>query len=715
MSRTRPLIPSADDSPSPRKFLRRDFIKTFAAAAPALRLGRCPRRAPPPGRRPNILWITLEDTSVHFLGCYGDRRARTPHLDRLALEGVRFTRAFSTAPVCAPSRCAIITGCLAEALGTGQMRSAYPIPADIPGFPHYLRQMGYFTTNNLKTDYNLQNEPRFVAQAWDQCFGSGGWGTTFDPRDSVPREDSREAGWWNRPAGSPFFSVFNLFNSHQSRTMTHPYDWYREKIRNTLPPADRVDPLEVELPPFYRDTPEMRRQFARVYDALTCTDREIGRILGRLEADGLKSDTIVFCFADHGEGIPRGKSSSLALGYHVPLIVYVPPTWRHLCPWPMGIACSELVSSSEDAAPTVLSLAGISIPPYMSGRAFLGEQRRPPRPYVWGARNRIDESLDVSRTATDGSYFYIRTFMPQLPVVKYNKYAEVAEITRLIRRDYQERKLNALEASLYVPEQPTECLFDLQSDPWETRNLAGDPQHRGRLLALRGALAEHLLEIRDIHFMPEMDLAARSEQAAPYDFRRDPRVYPAERLLHAAWLVGTGPGAIDEQLSLLGDNDPSVRYWAAVGLEAQGVNLAQRAADLRARSGRDSGAAGCVIAGIAYRLWGDASAREILIAFLEGCNSHGRVLGLQILAGLRGKSAAFLDQLHAMRANLDERDARLGRSADPAEWPYYVERCAVEVLFHFLQGAPLYYPEYRRWMPASELEPDPSISFTEDP
>lgn len=714
MSQPRPLIPAIEDPLSPRKLLRRDFIKTFAAAAPALQLGLRPQPAAPSGRRPNILWITIEDTSVHFLGCYGNRSARTPHLDRLAREGVRFTRAFSTAPVCAPSRCAMITGCLAEALGTGQMRSAYPIPAEIPGFPHYLRRLGYFTTNNLKTDYNLQDEPRFVADAWDQCFGSGGWGTTFDPTTSAPRDDSREAGWWHRPAGNPFFSVFNLFNSHQSRTMTHPYDWYREKIRNTLPTGDRVDPSKVEMPPFYRDSPEMRQQFARVFDALACTDREIGRILNRLEADALKSDTIVFCFADHGEGIPRGKSSSLALGYHVPLIVSVPPAWRHLCPWAMGSVCPELVSSSEDVAPTVLSLAGISIPAYMSGRAFLGEQRRPPRPHVWGARNRIDESPDVTRTATDGNYFYVRTFMPQLPVVKYNKYAEVAEITRLIRRDYQARRLNPLEASLYSPQQPPEYLFDLQSDPWETRNLAGDPTHRASLLSLRGALADHLLETRDIHFMPEMDLAARSEQSPPYEFRLDPGAFPAERVLRAAWLVGTGPGAIDEQLSLLSDSDSSVRYWAAVGLEAQGVNLAPRAEDLRARLGQDSGAAGCLVAGIAYRHLQDSRAREILVAALEGDNSHARVLGLQILAGLRSKSEAFLEQLHTLLMVLDERDKRLGRSADPAEWPYYVERCAVEVLLHFLEGAPLYYPEYRRWMPASELVPDPSISFTED-
>src|SRR5581483_7181273 len=335
------------------------------------------------------------------LGCYGNKHARTPNMDRLAAQGIRFTRAFSTAPVCAPSRCAIITGCLPGTLGTAHHRSHFPIPNSIKGFPYYLRQAGYHTSNNAKTDYNLAGEPRFIREAWDECFGGSGWGTNFGVNDDTFEESPDEAGWWHRKPGQPFFAVFNLANSHQSRTMTYPYDWYVENVLNKLPPEDRIAPADIDVPPFYRDTPEVRRQFARVYNSLQLTDQEFGRIIARLEADGLKDDTIIFCFADHGEGIPRGKTSALPMGFQVPFFVYLPPKYQHLAPWSRGGVTDELVSSSEDVAPTMLSLAGVEIPKHMTGRPLLGAQRRVARPYVWAGRDRIDESSDLSRAVTD--------------------------------------------------------------------------------------------------------------------------------------------------------------------------------------------------------------------------------------------------------------------------------------------------------------------------
>ena len=181
-------------------------------------------------QKPNILWVTIEDTSPQFIGCYGNEDASTPVIDQLAREGVRFTNAFSTGTVCSPSRSTLITGVRTYKMGTGNHRSQYPIPEFIKGFPYYLQKEGYYVTNNSKTDYNIANAEEFTREAWN--------------------ESSNKAGWWNRQSGQPFFSVFNFMESHQSRTMTHPYEWYQEKVLDQLPKDDRISESSFEMPRF---------------------------------------------------------------------------------------------------------------------------------------------------------------------------------------------------------------------------------------------------------------------------------------------------------------------------------------------------------------------------------------------------------------------------------------------------------------------------------
>ena len=224
--------------------------------------------------KPNILWITIEDTSPQFIGSYGDEHARTPVIDRLAEEGVRFTNAFAPGTVCSPSRTAIITGVKTYKAGTGNHRSKYPVPEYIKGFPYYLQQQGYYTTNNVKTDYNVSGDKEFIAEAWN--------------------ESSGRSGWWNREPGQPFFAVFNYNESHQSRTMTETYDWYLKNVLEHLTPEERIDDSEFDMPPFYLDSPEMRKQFARVYNSIKLTDNRIGELLARLEEDNLRDSTIIF-------------------------------------------------------------------------------------------------------------------------------------------------------------------------------------------------------------------------------------------------------------------------------------------------------------------------------------------------------------------------------------------------------------------------------------
>jgi arylsulfatase A-like enzyme len=682
---------------------RRVFLKRSASAVLGLACGVSASKAEDsvPASRPNILWITMEDTCPHFLGCYGNKNAHTPNMDRLASQGVRITRAFSTAPVCAPSRCTIITGCLPEKLGTGHHRSQYPIPDSIKGFPYYLRQAGYYTTNNSKTDYNIADEQRFIHETWDECFGGQGWGTSYSVNDDTFDESSTEAGWWHRKPGQPFFSVYNLFNSHQSRTMTHPYEWYVENVLNKLPDKDRILPAGISVPPFYRDTPEMRKYLCRVYNSLQLTDREFGGILSRLEKDGLNNDTIVFCFADHGEGIPRGKHSAMGLGFQVPFFVYFPPKYQHLSPWPIGQASEELVSSSEDIAPTILSLAGVEIPKHMTGRPLLGAKRRAPRKYVWSSRNRIDESPDLSRAVTDGRFFYTRVFMPQLPQVKYTKYMDVGDIMRTIRADYNAGHLNELQASLVKPEQPTEYLFDLNNDPWQIHNLADLPDYHVQLETLRSALQQHLREIRDIHFLPEYEMAQRAKEEMPCEFRLDNKAYPFERILAAANQVGAGREAIADQLKLLQeDSDATVRYWGAVALDAQGEAVRPYEKEILAALEDPHPSVQMAVAGIACKHFQSAKARDILEQWIRGNNQQATLQALQTVEYLRDYARPFASSLHKFLAPLSE--------ADP---DCYDIVCAAQGTLHFLLGAPLYYKDFAHWTPRTQMEPDPTVHF----
>ncbi len=513
--------------------------------------------------RPNILWLTYEDTSPQFVSCYGmTGMTTTPAIDELARTGVRFDNAFATAPVCSASRSAIITGVCNLATGLGHHRSRYAIPSDlIRGFPVYLREAGYYTSNNAKTDYNLVEEDEFIRRNWN--------------------ESSTTAHWRNRPAGAPFFSVFNYMESHQSRTMTMPWGWYEEDVLAELGPDAVISPQEVIVPPVYRDTPEMRRHLSRVHNSLRLCDLRMRQRLDELIEDGLEEDTIVFCFADHGEGIPRGKCNGIGFGYRAAFVIHLPQRYRHLAPWAPGSATDELLSF-EDLAPTVLSLAGVPVPEIMTGRPVLGGQRADPPACIFAARDRLDDTPDLARSATDGRYVYTRNYFPHMPVVKYQKYSDVGDILRAIRRDYAQGLLTDTQAELVRPTRPLEYLYDLHSDPWEIRNLAGDPAHGGALERLRNATREHSLATGDVMYLPEPQMAALPAGTTPYEKRHDPVYNPLPQLLEAADLVGR-PSAIDRQLELLEHEHEAVRYWAAVGLFAARASLGSYAQAVRRR------------------------------------------------------------------------------------------------------------------------------------
>ena len=503
--------------------------------------------------KPNILWITIEDTSPHFIGCYGDENASTPNIDHLAKEGVRFTSAFSTGTVCSPSRCTIITGVRTYKMGTGNHRSKYPIPDFIHGFPYYLRQAGYYTTNHVKTDYNVKNPQRLINEAWN--------------------ESSNKAGWWNRKPGQPFFAVFNFMDSHQSRTMTDSYAKYVKEVLDELPDSDRIGEEDFKMPPFFRDSPEMRKQFARVYNSIKLTDNKIGLLLKKLEKDHLTDSTIIFFYGDHGEGVPRGKTNGINFGYRVPFIIWFPPMYKNLSPWGTGGVVTDELIDFEDLAPTLISLAGGSVPDHLKGRILMGSQRSKTADHIMLSSDRSDNGIDMVRSITDGRYMYSRNFMPFMPEARYIRYMEIGDIKQQMRKDLAANKLNPLQESLFMP-RPAEFLFDIENDKWETKNLVNDPKEKDVLQQMRKQLTDDILESRDVMFLPEYEVGIISKTSTPYEFRLSDKNYPIKEIYEAASLSGKrGAPVAKLQLQLLTSKNKIVRYWAMLGLRSQSSNI----------------------------------------------------------------------------------------------------------------------------------------------
>jgi uncharacterized sulfatase len=442
--------------------------------------------------RPNILWISAEDLSPD-LGVYGDGYSRTPNLDKFAAEGARYVNAFSAAPVCAPSRSAIITGMYPTTIGSMHMRSKAVPPPYVKAFTEYLRAAGYYCTNNAKTDYNFEAPP-----------GNR-------PPDTVWDETSRNAHWRNRPDKSqPFFAVFNHEVTHEGQVRSDEAAYKRNTA--ALKPEDFHDPAKVTVPPYYPDTPVVRKNIARYYDLITALDYQITRLLRQLEEDGLADNTIVFFWGDHGRGLTRGKRWVYDSGTRVPLMIR----------WPGRIkpgTVEDRVVSLMDLGPTVLSLAGIRPPAHMQAQAFLGQYAARPREFAFSHRDRMDETYDMMRAVRDKRYRYIKNFYPGRPYAQYIAYMEEMPILQEMRRLYKDhfnalspaygKALNETQLLYFRPEKPTEELYDLTTDPHEVKNLAASPAHQDVLKRMRAALDQWQKETKDLGLMPELDLRER--------------------------------------------------------------------------------------------------------------------------------------------------------------------------------------------------------------
>lgn len=442
---------------------------------------------------PNIVWISAEDMGPR-LGAYGDAVARTPHLDSLASRGTRYTRVFTTAGVCSPSRAAIITGMHQVSLGAHHMRTLsgapfapeptpYSVvpPHYVKTFTEYLRAAGYYTTNNVKEDYQFETP----TTAWDESSSEAHWRSRRDP-------------------DQPFFSVFNFTTTHESRIWPDPGAAFEAMglPASAAPPAPvplTTDPDAVIVPPYYPDTPVVRRDIAQQYDNIAVMDAQAGTILDQLEEDGLLDNTIVFFWSDHGDGLPRHKRWLYDSGLHVPMIIHTPGQTPDVN--------QELVSFL-DLAPTVLSLAGIEPLAHMQGRAILGEfaGNKPPHEYVYAARDRFDEQYDLVRAVRDTRYKYIRNYRTEKPYALWMAFANVMPTMQELFRLHADGALTGPQTLWMRSRRPVHELYDTADDPYEVRNLAYNPTYNDELLRLQQALDSWIATSGDWGFRSELDM-----------------------------------------------------------------------------------------------------------------------------------------------------------------------------------------------------------------
>lgn len=566
------------------------FVRLLAIV-PALGgvvFGGAPASPAGPLARPNILWLTTEDISPN-LGSYGDPDASTPTLDRLAARGTRYTRAFSAAGVCAPSRSSLITGVYASSLGSQHMRCQTTLPAAVQPLPALLRAAGYYCANNVKEDYNFTPPPG----TWD--------------------DSSRTAHWRKRPSGRPFFSVFNFMTTHESRLRFDGSAF--ANLTQSLTPAQRHDPARVTLPAWLPDTPTVRTEWARYHDLISAMDHQVAAILKQLEEDGLADDTIVVFASDHGAGLPRAKQFIYEAGLQVPLIVHVPEKWRRLRPSEPGGVETRMVSL-VDLAPSMLSLLELPIPPAMAGVAFLGSKAAVPRTHVYAIRDRMDERVDMSRTVSDGRFKYHRNYLPHLPHYPPLTYMDLLGTAKDFRRLAASGGLSPGLAFFMAPTKPLEELYDLRSDPDELRNLSADPSQAATLARLREEHFDWVRRTVDIGLIPEQMLRDFAAGRSEYDYARS-GAYQLNDCIATVRLLERGAAAVAPLRQALRDAYAPVRFWAATGLASLGRQAEAATAELRRALG-DSHAEVAIAAAEALGYLGEtAQALPVLERYLQ--------------------------------------------------------------------------------------------------
>jgi arylsulfatase A-like enzyme len=585
-----------------------------------------------PEELPNILWLTSEDNSP-LLGCYGDDFATTPNLDKLASEGFLYTHAYANAPVCAPARNTIITGVYANSGGNQHMRSYYPMSEIIKTYPEFLREAGYYCTNNSKTDYNTNS---------------------IDP-DEIWDESSRDAHYKNREPGQPFFAVFNTTISHES------------SLHDSIPNEQlHHNPEEVPIPPHHPATPAMKHDWAQYYDKVEDMDTQIGKWLQELEDEGLAENTIVFYYGDHGGVVARSKRYVYETGTRVPFIIRIPEKYKHLFPEKEPGAKVNRLISFVDLAPTLLSIAGIEIPEWMQGNAFLGNQKTKNPEYAFMFRGRMDERYDMSRAVRDQKFRYIRNYMPYRIYGQHLEYLWRAPSIRSWEAAYKNGECNETQSRFWEPK-PVEELYDTENDPWEVNNLANNPEYKEVLERMRSANKNWMARIYDTGFIPEADRVERAGDIPMYDYMRSGKI-ELEPIVEAAETATLGnPENLELLKSYLKNEEPAIRYWGATGLLILKNEARPAIPELKEALNDESSSVVNVAAEALYNLGEKEAAKEALLSVLENPGEFARCHALNVIDCIEEESPEIVEEVVQM-INSAESNTRNKYDMRAAKW-----------------------------------------------
>lgn len=482
--------------------------------------------------RPNILWVTFEDTSSYEFGCYGNKDVHTPNADSLAAQGIQFMNAWSVAPQSSPARSSLITGCYAPTYGMDVHPVSYDTPADI-FFPQRLREAGYYCTNNSKTHYNSTNNNK---ACWDECTKTASYNSPKRGKDQ------------------PFFAVFNTVTSHMGRVRTFHTDGRRDYTK------EGIYTELLTLPSYVPDLPEVRSDYAGHLEAVQDVDTWLGFFLKDLKDKGLDDNTIIFFFSDHGGCVPRGKGYLYESGLKVPLIAYFPEKWKHLANGKSG-KDNSLVNFT-DLGPTVLSLAGVKPTKNMQGKAIFGEyaSKEERKVQFAFAANQLHHFMPV-RAVTDGHIKYMRSYISYRQFALRNYYQWGMPSNKAWDKLVLGNHNTNPDWALTFDAHPAEMLFDLDKDPGELHDLSSSPEYAEVLAKMRNELSNHIRNTHDLGFF----LPTSRTGHVLYDVVRKEK-YPMEELYKLVEAAGIGDiASLPLFEKAIASSHRDMRFWGAVG------------------------------------------------------------------------------------------------------------------------------------------------------
>ena len=493
---------------------------------------------------PNIVWIVSEDNSKHYLKLFDKNGIETPNIEALAEHGVQFNRVFSNAPVCSVARSTIISGCYAPRTGAQFHRRSelVPMPDSLRMFPAYLRDAGYYTVNNSKEDYN------------------------FKKSDQVWNESSAKGTWKNRQQDQPFFYVHNIGTTHESRLH------FPESDIIDAPTTANVNEYTVQ--PNHPNTKLFRYTNARYRDRIKEMDGELGEVVKALEADGQLENTFIFYYGDHGGVLPGSKGYLYETGLHVPMVVRVPENYKNMIDLKIGSQTDRFVSFI-DLAPTVLNLAGVQVPKQIDGKPVFGNgvdtKKIDGEDVAYGYADRFDEKYDMVRSVRKGKYKYIRSYNPFNFDGLMNNYRYKQAAYREWKEMYEDGKLNGMESSFFKSRTP-EMLFDVENDPYETTNLAADPNFISSLEEMRDLLNEWVTGMPDLSFYPEFYLVENAFDN-PVQFGRTHKKNIQNYIKTANLMLQDAATVQADLKKQLRSTDPWQRYWALIVCSSFGEKI----------------------------------------------------------------------------------------------------------------------------------------------